>query len=79
MNDLEKYTVTIPIPNYIPKGSGIHGTTGKDKAIRTRVSILERQTIEEAARLHGVTLSTFVRHCSVHAANELLKRDIEES
>ena len=74
--NIKDFTVTIPKPNIIPRGSGIHGTTKSDN-IRTRTSIIERKQINEAAAICNVSVSTFIRHCAVHVALEILKEGRE--
>lgn len=73
--DIKKLMICIPVPNYVPKGSGIHATTNKDAVVRTRIPLLERELIKEMADKCGIKLSTFIRHCAVECALKLKERE----
>lgn len=73
--DYDELTVTIPLPNYIPRARGIYGTASKMAGnIRVRVSEMDAELIDEVIEPLGMKRSSFIRFCAVKVAEELKKR-----
>lgn len=65
-------SISIPRPRKIPPTYGRYGTTENATNLSVRMSYYERTVIEEAARMCGVSLSTFTRWVNIFAARELV-------
>lgn len=70
--DRRVISISIPRPRKIPPAYGRYGTTENATNLVVRMSYYERSVIEEAARMCGVTLSTFTRWVNIFAARELV-------
>jgi len=64
-------TISIPLPQDIPRARGIHSTGGFGGNLRVRCTDDEKLLVQSIANDLGITMSSFSRWCIVHSAQSL--------
>lgn len=64
-------TVTIPWPSYIPRARGIHALGKFGTLLKAKCSLSDKELVQQAAEVCGITPSEFIRWCAVMAAKEI--------
>jgi hypothetical protein len=65
-------TLTIPCPLELSRKRGLFAKKSEDFPASIRLTPHDRQLVEEAAGVIGVSFSTFVRWCAIQSARELI-------
>lgn len=65
--------VTIPLPQPIPDGKGVHAARHINP-FTFRLSIADEEVIIKASEVLGVTKSNFVRWCATQVAMKIIER-----
>jgi hypothetical protein len=66
-------TLTIPSPMPTPRARGIYATGSMGSNVKTRLSHIDTEKIDEAAGLLGMTRADFIRWCAVKTAEKILE------
>lgn len=72
----DKYPVIcIPIPSDMPIARGLFATTSMKGNVKVRISVVDRELIEEEAKHCGLeSTGSFIRWCAVNVAKRLRER-----
>jgi hypothetical protein len=68
---LATLTVTIPFPSHIPRARGVHAVGRFGTLLKTRCSETDKELVQQAADLCGVSYGEFIRWVCVHAAKRI--------
>lgn len=74
MNGDGTYYITIPAPLWIPPMRGYESTRAR-APFAFRITLREREQLEQAARKRGIPASNFARWCIVHCSHAVLHND----
>ena len=68
-------SISIPLPQDIPRARGIHSTGGFGGNLRVRCTDDEKLLVQSVANSLGITMSGFSRWCIVHVAKSIKEHD----
>lgn len=68
----DRITLTIPFPSYIPRARGIHAVGKFGTLFKAKCTVEEKEIVQKAADVLGISPTEFVRWCVVHSAKEVL-------